>query len=264
MRARLEQGPGVQAEDRVHLRIVEHAFLHHLLGARRLLGDGRALLGGLEDQLHVPGSCARISDSTRAAASRMAMCVSWPQACITGTVGLRTRRWPCWRRAGPPPRFTGRPSMSARSATTGPGRPPLISATTPVRATPVCGSRPKPRSFSAMNFAVSTSRFDSSGCACRWRRQAIRSASAAAARRSSSAASGDAAGRAAGRGRSRQAGGAAAPSAGANRGARRHMADQPFASIRSCSDSHSAISAATSSSSRCRSATALSAVARSS
>ena len=35
---------------------------------------------------------------------------------------------------------TGRPSMSERSATTGPGRPPLRIATTPLRATPVLAS----------------------------------------------------------------------------------------------------------------------------
>ena len=82
--------------------------------------------------------------------------------------------------------------MSARSATTGPGLPPFKSATTPVFATLVCGSRPKLRSRSAMYFAVSTSRLDSSGCAWRCRRQAITSGSIAAASRSMSPASAEA------------------------------------------------------------------------
>ena len=61
------------------------------------------------------------------------MCVSCPHACMTPTVlpfVLATS--PCWRTARPTSSRTGRPSMSARSATTGPGRPPLSSATTPV------------------------------------------------------------------------------------------------------------------------------------
>ena len=43
-------GKHVQSEDRVDLRVVEHAFLDHQLGAA-LLAGGRPFLGGLKDQL---------------------------------------------------------------------------------------------------------------------------------------------------------------------------------------------------------------------
>ena len=58
---------------------------------------------------------------------------------------------------------TGSASMSERSATTGPGRPPLSTPTTPVVATPVVTSKPSFLSSSAMTFAVRVSRFPSSG-----------------------------------------------------------------------------------------------------
>ena len=110
-----------------------------------------------------PGSRSFTCVSTRAVASRIATCVSCPHACITLTLlpsysdiaRLANGRFVSSR--------TGRPSMSARRATTGPGRPPRSTATTPLPAMPVCGSRPKLRSRSATYFAVSTSRFDSSG-----------------------------------------------------------------------------------------------------
>ncbi len=63
--------------------------------------------------------------------------------------------------------------MSARSATTGPGRPPRRTPTTPVCATPVCTSIPRERRWSATSFEVRTSRLESSGCSWMSRRQAM-------------------------------------------------------------------------------------------
>src|SRR5579875_2842174 len=61
--------------------------------------------------------------------------------------------------------------MSARNSVTGPGRPPDSVATTPVPATPVrISATPAARSSRSMKAAVPTSRSESSGCACRWRR----------------------------------------------------------------------------------------------
>ena len=73
---------------------------------------------------------------------------------------------------------TGSASMSARSATTGPGSAPLSRPTTPVWATPVrTSSKPSARRCSATMPAVRNSRLPSSGLACRSRRQAISCAS---------------------------------------------------------------------------------------
>ncbi|MCY1220341.1 hypothetical protein D3C87_660620 [compost metagenome] len=84
----------------------------------------------------VPGSCAFIEASTSATPMRIATWPSCPQACITSTVAK-----PHWARALEAKgtstcSFTGSASMSARSATTGPGLPPRSVATTPVTATP--------------------------------------------------------------------------------------------------------------------------------
>src|SRR5262245_37148459 len=72
--------------------------------------------------------------------------------------------------------------MSARSATTGPGLPPLSTAITPVRATPVFTSRPSLRRWSATRPAVLVSCSPSSGCSWMSRRQAINLSSIWAAR----------------------------------------------------------------------------------
>ena len=74
-----------------------------------------------------PGRASRSSHSRAAAPSSMAVWASWPQACITpGTREAKGRPVASWM---------GRASMSARSSTVGPGRPPEISATTPVSPT---------------------------------------------------------------------------------------------------------------------------------
>ena len=93
------------------------------------------------------------------------MCVSCPQACMTPTSCPSYLDDALLAKGTSTSSRTGKPSMSARSATTGPGLPPLRTATTPVRATPVFGSSPKDLRRSATYFAVSTSRLESSG---RW------------------------------------------------------------------------------------------------
>ncbi len=104
---------------------------------------------------------------------RMATWLSWPQACITGTV------WPLYcavtfeENGRPVCSATGRASMSARRATTLPGLPPFRMPTTPVLPTPVRTSMPRARRWSATILAVRTSLLLSSGCSCRSRRQAM-------------------------------------------------------------------------------------------
>ena len=121
----------------------------------------------------MPGSSFLTETSAWAAASSIATWVSWPQACMTPTVFPSQVAVALLANGRSTSSLTGSASMSARSATTGPGRPPSITATTPVLATPVRGSSPNERSRSATNFAVSTSRLPSSGFWWRWRRHSI-------------------------------------------------------------------------------------------
>ena len=100
------------------------------------------------------------------------MCRSWPQACMTPTSSpfqvVRTFE----ANGRSTSSVTGRASMSARSATTGPGSAPLSRPTTPVWATPVrTSSRPSARRCSATSAAVRNSRLPSSGLAWMSRRQ---------------------------------------------------------------------------------------------
>ncbi len=88
----------------------------------------------------VPDQLALRACIWRAVPTRAVMCTSWPQACMTGfsTPSLST-----WRAvealARPDFSSTGRPSMSARIMTVGPG-PLRRTATTPVPPTPVVTS----------------------------------------------------------------------------------------------------------------------------
>ena len=97
---------------------------------------------GWKMNLTVPGSCSRIPARSSATLIRIATWASCPQACMTPTscplycdltVDLNGRSTSS---------ATGSASMSARSATTGPGRPPRSMPTTPVFATPVLTSMP--------------------------------------------------------------------------------------------------------------------------
>jgi hypothetical protein len=111
-----------------------------------------------------PDSSCRMPASTVARPSSMAVCASWPQACIT-PVDL-PRYSPCAFEANgrSTSSVTGRASMSARIASFGPGWPPLRMPTTPVCAMPVRTSRPSFFSCAATSAAVRVSRLLSSGC----------------------------------------------------------------------------------------------------
>jgi hypothetical protein len=111
----------------------------------------------------LPGSCSRTRASVCATPMRIAVCVSWPHACMTPTVSPRYVAVARERNGTSVFSVTGNASMSARSAIVGPGRPPSSSATTPVFAMPVCGVRPMRFRCSATSLAVRTSRFESSG-----------------------------------------------------------------------------------------------------
>ena len=84
---------------------------------------------GWNTSFTVPASCGASSFSTAATPSSVVVWMSWPQACIRPGLVLANGR----------PDFSsiGSASMSARMASTGPGRPPSIRPTTPVRPMPV-------------------------------------------------------------------------------------------------------------------------------
>src|SRR5438132_55405 len=112
-----------------------------------------------------PPSSSRRPASSFAAPSSIAVCPSCPQACITpGRVEANSRPDSSW---------IGSASMSARSASTGPGRPPRNRATTLVGVGRSSSSPSNERSVSSTNREVSSSWKESSGCACRCRRQSI-------------------------------------------------------------------------------------------
>ena len=69
-------GQIVHAEDARDGEALEEAVVDHRLAA------GAALFGRLEDQRHRALEGARVSHRLRAAPSSIAMCPSWPQACI--------------------------------------------------------------------------------------------------------------------------------------------------------------------------------------
>src|SRR4051794_40154687 len=109
----------------------------------------------------------------------MATWPSCPQACMTSTCRPRYVLRAVEAKGSPCGSLTGKASMSARSATTGPGRLPRRMPTTPVRATPVLTSRPRLRRCSATRADVRCSWLPSSGWAWMSRRQAITLASCA-------------------------------------------------------------------------------------
>src|SRR5690606_8795998 len=125
----------------------------------------------------LPANWSRTPARASATPIRIAVCASWPQACITPTVSPRYSPVAFEAKGRSLRSVTGSASMSARSSTVGPGRPPSSSATTPVWATPVSGSRPSARRWAATFSAVRNSRLLSSGCWWMSRRQACTLAS---------------------------------------------------------------------------------------
>ena len=87
-------------------------------------------------KITVPGSSAFRADNSRAAPASMAVCRSCPQACIAPGIaeayGSRVSS------------VTGSASMSPRSSTTGPGRPPRSTAVTELSSRPVLISSGSP------------------------------------------------------------------------------------------------------------------------
>ena len=89
-----------------------------------------------------PGIWSFISYNTFATPSKIAVCVSCPHACITGTFSPLYIPVIFEAQGKSALSLTGRPSISALRATTGPGLPPFKTATTPVFAIPVWGFKP--------------------------------------------------------------------------------------------------------------------------
>ena len=120
---------------------------------------------GWNTSFTVPASCGARSFSTAATPSSVVVWMSWPQACIRPGLVLANGR----------PDFSsiGSASMSARMASTGPGRPPSIRPTTPVRPMPVWWLMPSRVSSRATTPAVRTSSKPSSGWAWMSRRISI-------------------------------------------------------------------------------------------
>ena len=98
---------------------------------------GRLSSTGWNSSATAPRHSARAAASTSAAAIRMATWQSCPQACITPTSSPPQRVRARLAKGRSTSSVTGRASMSARSATTGPGpAPQRVTPTTPVTATP--------------------------------------------------------------------------------------------------------------------------------
>ena len=130
-------GRHVQAEDRVGPRIVEHALLDHHARAPPSSPAGAPSSAGWKMNFTVPGrSLAHAGQHLGHAQQDRGVGVvaaGVHHADLLAVVGRR----PSSANGRSTSSVTGSASMSARSATTGPGLPPLRMPTTPVCATPV-------------------------------------------------------------------------------------------------------------------------------
>ena len=88
-----------------------------------------------------PASDSRRRASRRAAPTSIAVCASWPQACIAPLTSEAN--------GSPVSSGIGNASMSARNKIVGPGRAPESLAMTDVVRWPVWMSRPRPSSASS-------------------------------------------------------------------------------------------------------------------
>ena len=86
---------------------------------------------GWNTSITSPGRVSPIATSALATPSRIPVCASWPQACITPTVSPRYCAVAVEANGRPLRSATGSASMSARSAIFGPGLPPRMIAVTP-------------------------------------------------------------------------------------------------------------------------------------
>jgi len=133
---------------------------------------------GWNMKITVPGTSACRALSSFAAPASMAVCRSWPQACIAPGMAEAY--------GSPVSSVTGSASMSPRSSTTGPGAPPRSTAVTELTAFPVLTSSGSPASASSTLRCVFGRSRPISGS--RWiacRRSAISPASFAASSRTS-------------------------------------------------------------------------------
>ena len=127
---RRQAGPRVIAEAaHRHVRAVVEAERHVDALERALRRSSPspppiASSAGWNTSRTVPASCGASSFSTAATPSSVVVWMSWPQACIRPGLVLAKARPVC--------SSIGSASMSARIASTGPGRPPWIMPTTPV------------------------------------------------------------------------------------------------------------------------------------
>ncbi len=96
---------------------------------------------GWNMKITVPGTSSCRAQSSLAAPASMAVCRSWPQACIAP--GMADAY------GSPVSSVTGSASMSPRSSTTGPGRPPRSTAVTELTAVPVLTLSGSPASASS-------------------------------------------------------------------------------------------------------------------
>ena len=136
----------VQAEDRLDLGLIERSCRDHS-GGPALLAGRHAFFGRLEHEYDRSGQMRfhRAQNGRRAEEHRRVRVVparvhhaDLLAFVLSGTVDLNGRST-C--------SVTGSASMSARNATTGPGRPPRRTPTTPLIATPVRTSSPSRRQF---------------------------------------------------------------------------------------------------------------------
>ncbi len=142
-------------------------------GAPPFSPSGAPSSAGWKMNSTVPGNSLRIEASAWAVPIRIAVCASWPHACITPTFSPRYSAVTADLNGTSTCSFTGSASMSARSAITGPGLPPFSTPTTPVCATPVFTSSPSDFRCAATAAAVRVSRFPSSGFWWKSRRQSM-------------------------------------------------------------------------------------------
>ena len=123
-------GPVVQAEHLLGREALEQPVVDHHPPA------AAALLGRLEDQVDGAGEVAGLGEIARRTQQHGGVAVM-----AAGVHPAGTPRRPGERRLAS---WIGRASMSARRPMPRPPRPPLITATTPVRPMPVCtSSQPK-------------------------------------------------------------------------------------------------------------------------
>ena len=133
----------VQAEDRLRHRVFRARPRRSSSWRRRSSPSGAPSSAGWKMNLTVPRNCARRPASTSATPIRIAVCVSWPHACMMPTDSPFHGALTFEAKGTSTSSATGSASMSARSATTGPGKAPFSRPTTPVWATPVrTSSRP--------------------------------------------------------------------------------------------------------------------------